>query len=116
MTDVSATVGSGRAPSTARPGLIDRHNLVAALDHAAEKKVTVISAPAGSGKNSLPRVWAGRPGQDRRIAFMSVRPGQHDAQLCGRANQLDPPDRTHKPRSAAGQRLWLRVANGRSGR
>ncbi len=36
MTDVSAAVGSGRAPSTARPGLIDRHNLVAALDHAAE--------------------------------------------------------------------------------
>jgi hypothetical protein len=32
MTDVSAAVGSGRAPSTARPGLIDRHDLVAALD------------------------------------------------------------------------------------
>ena len=80
MTDVSAAVGSGRAPSTARPGLIDRHDLVAALGHAAEK-VTVISAPAGSGKTSLLRVWAGRPGQDRRIAFMSVRPGQHDAQL-----------------------------------
>jgi len=74
MTDVSAAVGSGQAPSTARPGLIDRHDLVAALDHAAEKKVTVISAPAGSGKTSLLLVWAGRPGQDRRIAFMSVRP------------------------------------------
>ncbi len=81
MTDVSAAVGSGRAPSTARPGLIDRRELVCALDHAAEKKVTVISAPAGSGKTSLLRVWAGRPGQDRRIAFMSVRPGQHDVQL-----------------------------------
>jgi len=68
-------------PSTARPGLIDRHDLVAALDHAAEKKATVISAPAGSGKTSLLRVWAGRPGQDRRIALMSVRPGRHDAQL-----------------------------------
>jgi len=68
-------------PSPARPRLIDRHDLVAALDHAAEKKVTVISAPAGSGKTSLLRVWAGRAGQDRRIAFMSVRPDQHDAQL-----------------------------------
>jgi hypothetical protein len=60
MTDVSAAVGSGRAPSTARPGLIDRHDLVAALDHAAETKATVISAPVGSGKTSLLRVWAVR--------------------------------------------------------
>jgi LuxR family maltose regulon positive regulatory protein len=66
-------------PSPARPGLIDRHDLVAALDHAAEKKMTIISAPAGSGKTSLLRAWAGRLGQGRRIAFMSVRPGQHDA-------------------------------------
>ena len=81
MTGMSAPMGSEPAPSPAQPGLIDRCDLVAALDRAAEKKVTVISAPAGSGKTSLLRVWAGRPGQDRRIAFMSVRPGQHDAQL-----------------------------------
>jgi hypothetical protein len=37
------------------------------------------SAPAGSGKTSLLRAWAGRLGQGRRIAFMSVRPSQHDA-------------------------------------
>jgi LuxR family transcriptional regulator, maltose regulon positive regulatory protein len=51
------------------------------LDRAAGKQVTIISAPAGSGKTSLLRAWAGRAGQGRRIAFMSVRPGQHDAQL-----------------------------------
>ena len=39
------------------------------------------STPPAAGKTSLLRVWAGRPGQDRPIAFMSVRPGQHDAQL-----------------------------------
>ena len=61
--------------------MIERHDLVAALDHAAGKRVTVISAPAGSGKTSLLRAWADRPGRDRRIAFLSVRPGQHDAQL-----------------------------------
>jgi LuxR family maltose regulon positive regulatory protein len=71
----------GRAVVAARPGLIDRHDLVAALDRAAGKRVTVISAPAGSGKTSLLRAWAGRPGQDRRIAFVSVPRGQHDAQL-----------------------------------
>jgi LuxR family maltose regulon positive regulatory protein len=67
-----------------QPGLIDRHDLVAALDRALGKRVTVISAPAGSGKTSLLRAWidrrgAGQPGKDRLIAFMSVRPGQQDA-------------------------------------
>ena len=62
-------------------GLIGRHDLVAALDRAAGKQVTIISAPAGSGKTSLLHEWAERAGQQRRIAFMSVPPGQHDAQL-----------------------------------
>jgi LuxR family maltose regulon positive regulatory protein len=62
-------------------GLIGRHDLVAALDRAAGKRVTIISAPAGSGKTSLLHEWAERAGQQRRIAFMSVPPGQHDAQL-----------------------------------
>jgi LuxR family transcriptional regulator, maltose regulon positive regulatory protein len=85
MTGIPAPRGSGRAPGPGRTGgragLIDRHNLVAALDRAAGKQVTIISAPAGSGKTSLLRAWAARRGQDRRIAFMSVRPGQQDAQL-----------------------------------
>jgi LuxR family maltose regulon positive regulatory protein len=76
--DGAVTAAEGRA---ARSGLIDRHDLVAELDHAAGKRVTIISAPAGSGKTSLLRAWAGRSGQDRRTAFMSVKPGQHDAQL-----------------------------------
>jgi LuxR family maltose regulon positive regulatory protein len=62
-------------------GLIDRHDLLAALDRAAGKRVTIISAPAGSGKTSLLHAWAERAGQQRRIAFMSVQPGEHDAQL-----------------------------------
>jgi LuxR family maltose regulon positive regulatory protein len=77
MTDTSA----GRTPGTAQTGLIDRHDLIAALDRAAEHQVTVISAPAGSGKTSLLRAWAARTGQHHRIAFMSVRPGQQDAQM-----------------------------------
>jgi len=78
-TDTSAAVSPG--PGAIRSRLIDRHDLVAALDRAARKRVTIISAPAGSGKTSLLRAWADRPHQDRRIAFMSVRPAQHDAQL-----------------------------------
>jgi len=35
--------------------------------------VTIITAPAGSGKTSLLRSWAGRPGQPRRLAVMQRR-------------------------------------------
>src|ERR1700724_190485 len=35
------------------PGMVARDDLVARLDHAATRKVTIISAPAGSGKTSL---------------------------------------------------------------
>jgi LuxR family transcriptional regulator, maltose regulon positive regulatory protein len=66
------------APAARR--LIDRDDLVAALDRAAASKVTVISAPAGSGKTSLLRAWAARPGQPRRLALVQVQRGQHDAQ------------------------------------
>ena len=44
------------------------------------KKVTIISAPAGSGKTSLLRAWAGRPDQPHRLAVMQVQRDQHDAQ------------------------------------
>jgi LuxR family maltose regulon positive regulatory protein len=69
-------VPGGRAAT--RAGLIDRHDLVAALDRAAALPVTVVSAPAGSGKTSLLRAWADRRGN---AAFLSVRPDQQDAQL-----------------------------------
>jgi LuxR family maltose regulon positive regulatory protein len=64
----------------AKPLLIDRGDLLAALDRAAAGKVTIISAPAGSGKTSLLRAWAGRLGQPHRIAVVQVQRDQHDAQ------------------------------------
>ena len=42
--------------------------------------MTVISAPAGSGKTSLLRAWARRPGQPRRLATLQVQRDQQDAQ------------------------------------
>ena len=81
MTGRPAAGGSAPAMAGAGPALIERHDLVADLDRAAAKQVTIISAPAGSGKTSLLHAWADRPGQGRRIAFLSVQPGQHDAQL-----------------------------------
>ena len=64
----------------ATPWLIDRGDLLAALDRAAARKVTIISAPAGSGKTSLLRAWADRPGQRRRLALLQVQRDQQDAQ------------------------------------
>jgi LuxR family transcriptional regulator, maltose regulon positive regulatory protein len=66
------------APATSR--LIDRGDLLAALDRAAAGKMTIISAPAGSGKTSLLRAWADRPGQPSRLAVVQVQRDQHDAQ------------------------------------
>ena len=42
--------------------------------------MTIISAPAGSGKTSLLRAWADRPGQRHRLAVMHVQRDQQDAQ------------------------------------
>jgi AAA ATPase domain len=60
--------------------LIGRGDLLAALDRAVAKKVTIISASAGSGKTSLLRTWADRPGQPHRLAVVQVQRDQHDAQ------------------------------------
>ena len=64
----------------ATPRLIDRADLLAALDRASARKVTIIAAPAGSGKTSLLRAWADRPGQGHRHAVLQVHRDQYDAQ------------------------------------
>ena len=52
----------------ATPRLIHRVDLLAVLDRAVAGKVTIISAPAGSGKTSLLRAWADRPCPRHRLA------------------------------------------------
>src|SRR4029453_16104655 len=61
-------------------GLLRRDDLFAALDRSSLRKVTVISAPPGSGKTSLLRAWSDRASGDRRVAFVSVPRDQQDAQ------------------------------------
>src|ERR1700716_2834954 len=86
MTGVATTP---RAEPHSRPGstgashaagLLRRDDLLATLDRASRRRVTVISAPPGSGKTSLLRAWSDRASKDRRVAFVSVPPGQQDAQ------------------------------------
>ena len=69
----------GSSADTSR--MVARDDLVAWLDRAAARKVTIISAPAGSGKTSLLRAWAKRPDRAHRIAFVPVRRDEQDAQL-----------------------------------
>ncbi|HEY3723795.1 MAG TPA: AAA family ATPase, partial [Acidimicrobiia bacterium] len=48
------------------------------LDRAVGRRVTLISAPAGSGKTSLLRAWAERSSNPRHVAFVAVdRDEQH---------------------------------------
>jgi LuxR family transcriptional regulator, maltose regulon positive regulatory protein len=85
------------------PRLIGRGDLLAALDRAVAGKVTIISAPAGSGKTSLLRAWADGPGRQYRVAVMQVQRGQHDAQqfwlaLLGAVRQaFEPAGRAEAP-------------------
>ncbi|HEY1004501.1 MAG TPA: hypothetical protein VGD83_33180, partial [Streptosporangiaceae bacterium] len=69
-----------RPPGPAAPRLIQRGELLASLDRAAQAKVTLISAPAGSGKTSLLRAWADGPGQRGRLAVVQVQRDEQDTQ------------------------------------
>jgi LuxR family maltose regulon positive regulatory protein len=61
-------------------GLLDRKDLLRLLDRAVTRRLTVISAPPGSGKTSLVRAWAEHSRKFRRVAFVSVEPGQQNEQ------------------------------------
>ena len=67
-------------PAQAAPPLLQRADLLASLNRATAAKVTLISAPAGSGKTSLLRAWADGPGQPYRVAVVQVRRDQQDSQ------------------------------------
>jgi LuxR family transcriptional regulator, maltose regulon positive regulatory protein len=63
----------------AAPRLIQRGDLLSSLDRATAAKVTIISAPAGSGKSSLLRAWTAGPGRPYRLAAVQVRRDQQDS-------------------------------------
>jgi LuxR family transcriptional regulator, maltose regulon positive regulatory protein len=69
-----------RRPEQGDATLIARDDLLADLDRAAKGRVTIVSAPAGSGKSSLLRAWAARLSRPDRLAVVQVHRDQPDAQ------------------------------------
>jgi LuxR family maltose regulon positive regulatory protein len=80
-------------------GLLDRDDLLGLLDRAVSKRVTVISAPPGSGKTSLLRAWADRPSNPQRVTFVSVDRDQQSPQRfwCSVLDAIRSPARTIDP-------------------
>ena len=80
MCDDAGMLRSGAAAPGALPGVVARASLFARLSTAGERVVTLISAPAGSGKTILLRSWIAAEGLASRTAWVTVDRGEHDPQ------------------------------------
>src|ERR671916_1238190 len=66
-------------PSQARPQLVARRRLTAALEREPGRKLTLVSAPAGFGKTTLLVEWLeGRGGGEGSVAWLSLDEGDND--------------------------------------
>jgi LuxR family transcriptional regulator, maltose regulon positive regulatory protein len=96
-----ATAEREECPSEISParGLLDRGELLQMLDRAVTKRVTIISAPPGSGKTSLLRAWADRATKLRRLALVSVERDQQNAERfwCAVLDAIGRPPRSIDP-------------------
>src|ERR1700730_205421 len=69
---------TGRAARPGLGGVVPRPGLFERLG--ASARVTVLSAPPGSGKTVLLRSWIGEPGRAGRVAWVAVARGEQDPQ------------------------------------
>jgi LuxR family maltose regulon positive regulatory protein len=63
-----------------RPMIVSRDALIGVLDRATDKRLTIISAPPGSGKSALLRAWREHISSSSRVAAVAVRRGETDPQ------------------------------------
>jgi LuxR family transcriptional regulator, maltose regulon positive regulatory protein len=61
------------------PGVVERPRLFAALDRGTAGPVTLVAAPAGSGKTMLLRTWLRTPGAPGAVAWVDVERDETDA-------------------------------------
>src|SRR2546422_5884813 len=61
-----------------RSQTVVRKRLLTLLDDAVNRPLTLISAPAGSGKTSLVNSWAHEKAQEARVAWLSLDEGERD--------------------------------------
>jgi LuxR family maltose regulon positive regulatory protein len=78
VTDVSVRPAGNYDSVRTQRGLLDRERLRNALDDAVARQVTVICAPAGSGKTSLLRTWLEHARNTYRVVFVSARDEQDE--------------------------------------
>ena len=65
-----------------RPGLVSRPRLIERLDQGTERKLTLVSAPAGFGKSTALAEWlAGTPAGERPAAWVSLDQSDNDPAL-----------------------------------
>ena len=64
------------------PGLVSRPRLIERLDQGTERKLTLVSAPAGFGKSTVLAEWvAGTPASERPEAWVSLDQSDNDPAL-----------------------------------
>ena len=76
-TEPAILAGKFRVPS-ARGDILRRDRLTALIDQAAERPVTVITAPPGAGKTVAVAGWAAARARSRRIAWLGLDDGDRD--------------------------------------
>lgn len=64
-----------------RATLVARPRLIARLEQGMERPLTLISAPAGSGKTTLVSDWRATAGMDIPLAWLSIDPDDNDPSL-----------------------------------
>lgn len=66
-----------------RTGLVRRARLIERLHQGTERKLTLVSAPAGFGKTTLLAEWlAAAPAAEWRAAWVSLDQSDNDPALC----------------------------------